>query len=203
MVMHHIFIACPLFIVGLMAAQGVPDSSSPLPAEFEVRSTIVDGHKIDYRLVDVSIIVERTWGLRLDAEAKLVIVGAGPSVHYGVGYGTDNRSINAKIPYEELITLVNSLDLSWLASKEFYSTQTSICEMSDVGFSSPVDPELRFVVRVGELRTCVRCAGVLPKNVALPKEVVKFMNQVLHSPTVAKMVSEIGDGPPELAPAAR
>ena len=188
--MHQTYIGSALFIGCLLAAQGgAPDLLSNLPPEFEVRTTTIDGRKFDYRLADVLITVERFWGF--DNEANLVIVGAGPSVHYDSST-PQFRSLNAKMPAAELIALVDSLDLCWLGMQEPLLDQLSVCKKTDSHRSS-TDPELIIAVRVGEYGTCIRCGGVLYHKEELPSDVVKFMNQVLHSPTVNKMVSEIGD----------
>ena len=156
-----------------------------------MRSKIVGGHEINYRLVDVSIMIERTLGM--DAEADLAIVGAGPSVHYSVGLShEDYRSLNAKMPLAELTAIVDSLDLCWLGLQEPFLDQLSVCKKTDPRRSS-AEPELTIAVRVGEYGTCIRCGGVLYRKEELPPDVVKLMNQVMHSPTVNKMVSEIGD----------
>jgi hypothetical protein len=174
-----------------MLAQGASDSVNTLPPEFAMRSKVVGGHEINYRLVDVSIRIERTLGL--NAEANLVLVGAGPTAHYDVDLtGTDYRSTNAKMPLAELTAIVDSLDLCWLGLQEPFLDQLSVCKKTDPRRSS-TEPELTIAVRVGEYGTCIRCGGVLYHKDELPSDVVKFMNQVLHSPTVSKMVSEIGD----------
>ena len=176
-------------IVCLMVAQGASDSLNALPPEFEVRTTSIGGRKIDYRLADVLITVERFWGF--DNEAKLVIVGAGPTVHYDSDT-PQFKSLNAKMPLAELTSIVDSLDLCWLGLQEPSLDQLSVCKKTDP-HRSPTEPELKIAVRVGEYGTCIRCGGVLYHKDELPSDVIKFMNQVLHSPTVNKMVSEIGD----------